>query len=262
MLYFRSCDGSAGPYQLDITSQGAFAGTFTDLSTGGGRSVLSGSASQVVRSGQHWTLAPLTVSIDPARILNAASFTGDLAPGGLISIFGTGLSGATVQIDETPAAVLASFPFQVNAQIPFDAAPGAATLSVNSANGSATQPISISGVAPAIFSVAPSQAAITNQDNSLNTGLNPALRGSYLFIYGTGFGAVTRSGAFSRANTPVSAVIGGTEIPAAFAGLTPGAIGLYQANVQIPANLPPGLSLPLFLKQGSATSNIVTVAIQ
>jgi uncharacterized protein (TIGR03437 family) len=143
-----------------------------------------------------------------------------------------------------------------------DIAPGTATLKVTSANGSAQQPIVISPVAPAIFTISPGEAAITNQDNTPNTPSNPADRGSYLVIYGTGFGAVTSSGGLSRANTPVSAVIGGTTVPAAFAGLTPGTIGLYQANVQIPASLPPGSSLALYLQQGSAVSNTVTVAIR
>ncbi len=57
-------------------------------------------------------------------------------------------------------------------------------------------------------------------------------------------------------------MIGGIEIPAAFAGLTPGVAGLYQANIMVPAALPPGLSLPLYLKQASAISNTVSVAIQ
>jgi uncharacterized protein (TIGR03437 family) len=134
---------------------------------------------------------------------------------------------------------------------------------VSSPNGNAQQTIGVRAVAPAIFLINTTQAAITNQDNTLNTGSNPALRGTgALVIYATGFGAVTPSGALSVASTPVSAVIGATEIPAAFAGLTPGFIGLYQANIAIPSSLPPGLTLPLYLKQGGAMSNIVTVAIQ
>jgi len=39
-------------------------------------------------------------------------------------------------------------------------------------------------------------------------------------------------------------------------------VGLYQANVILPSALPPGLALPLFLKQGFAVSNAVTVAVQ
>ena len=54
----------------------------------------------------------------------------------------------------------------------------------------------------------------------------------------------------------MSVVIGGFELPAAYAGLSPGLrYGVDQVNVQLPLTLPPGLALPLYLKQGGATSN-------
>jgi uncharacterized protein (TIGR03437 family) len=56
--------------------------------------------------------------------------------------------------------------------------------------------------------------------------------------------------------------VAGAALTPFFAGLTPSAIGLYQANVVLPAGLAPGLAQQLYLKQGSATSNVVTVAIQ
>ena len=72
-------------------------------------------------------------------------------------------------------------------------------------------------------------------------------------------GAVSAAGA---ATMPLSVVIGGLEIPAAYAGVSFGGTGLNQANVLLPATMPPGLALPLYLKQGSVVSNTVTVAIQ
>ncbi len=149
--------------------------------------------------------------------------------------------------------------FQVNAQVPYGVTPGAAQLTVSSANGSAQQQLTIGNVAPAIFAISTAQAAITNLDNSLNTPSNPAKRGSYLVIYATGFGGVTAGGA---AVAPVSAVIGGVEIPAAYAGISPGAPGLNQANILLPGGMPPGLTLPLYLKQGGVVSNTVMVAIE
>jgi uncharacterized protein (TIGR03437 family) len=273
-LYFRACAGlDQGPYQLDVSAQAAYAGTFTVLAAANASaSPLTGTAassSLVVRSGSQWTLSPVTLSIAPSGVINAASFNAQIAPGGLISIFGTGLAPAgstpVVQVNGVTASVLAAFPFQINAQVPANAAPGSTTISVNLGNGAssnAQQTVSISAVAPAIFSIGASQAAITNQDNTLNTPANPALRGNAIVIYATGFGAVAPSGALNIAQTPVTAVIGATETPTAFAGLTPGFIGLYQANVVVPANSPPGLALPLYLKQGGAVSNTVSVAIQ
>jgi len=120
----------------------------------------------------------------------------------------------------------------------------------------------VRAVAPEIFLISPAQAAITNQDNTLNTPTNPAFRGSAIVIYATGFGAVKQQNGLNVATTPMTVVVGGAELATAFAGLTPGSIGLYQANVILPQNLPPGLTLPLFLKQGGATSNIAMVAVQ
>jgi uncharacterized protein (TIGR03437 family) len=117
-------------------------------------------------------------------------------------------------------------------------------------------------VAPGIFTISTGQAAIANQDNSLNTGSNPAFRGASIVIYGTGFGAVGSSGGLSPVKAALSVVIGGSQLAPSFAGLTPGAIGLYQANVALPAAMAPGLSLPLYLKQETSISNSVTVAVQ
>jgi uncharacterized protein (TIGR03437 family) len=244
-------------------ASGGTGGTLTDLSQGGAQNPITAPSVEIVRSGPLWTLAPLSVSVTTAGVVNAASFTGDIAPGGLISIFGAGLSGGNVAINGKTAPTLIATPFQINSLVPADISAGSAMLQVSSPLGTTQQNITLRAVAPAIFLIDSNQAAITNQDNSLNTPSNPALRGSgALVIYATGFGAVVPFGKLSVAGTPVSAVIGGVEIPTAFAGLTPGFIGLYQANILIPAALPPGLNLSLYLKQSGVASNAVSVAIQ
>lgn len=124
------------------------------------------------------------------------------------------------------ASILAALPFQINAQIPFDIPSGTSAVAVASSNGSATAEITISSVAPEIFTIGSNQAAITNQDNTLNTTSNPALRGSTIVIYGTGFGAVGSSNGLSPVKMPLAVVIGGIRLTPAFAGLTPGAVGL------------------------------------
>jgi uncharacterized protein (TIGR03437 family) len=265
-LYFRSCDGaSTTPYELDINTQSAAQGSLTGLAGIGGKIDFSGAppaSALVSRNGSNYQLLPVTASVFTGGVVNAASFTADIAPGGYISIFGTGLAGSSVQIKGVDAPVLIATPFQVNAQVPASLPAGSATLVVNVGGNSAQQTVTLKSVAPAIFSIGPGQAAITNQDNSLNTPTNPAIRGKAIIIYGTGMGAVTASGGLSRTNTTASVVIGGTEIPALFAGLTPGFVGLYQVNVVIPPALPPGLSLPLYVKQATAVSNTVSVAVQ
>jgi len=44
--------------------------------------------------------------------------------------------------------------------------------------------------------------------------------------------------------------------------LAPGYVALYQVNVQIPANVPVGASVPVVLTIGGAASQTVTIAIQ
>ncbi len=259
-LYFTACDGSSPLYELDIASVGPYSLTFTDLSPAGSRVTLTGAAAaswKIAQANQQWSVGPLTTII--AGVLNTASYTDQIAIGGLISIFGAGLAGADVQIAGQPARVIAATPFQLNAQIPSTVAPGPTQLTVTSSNGNAQQQIGIGTVAPAIFSISSTQAAITNSDNSLNRLSNPAARGGVIVIYATGFGATSSTGA---AATPITVVIGGTSFSAAYAGISPGTPGLYQVNVVLPADMPPGLALPLYLKQDGATSNTVTVAVE
>jgi uncharacterized protein (TIGR03437 family) len=261
-LSFVACNGAAAIYELDVSGQGGFNLAFTDLSPNGGRTALAGTAApssyEIVPSGPNWTIAPLSTVLAGA-VVNAASFTTQIAPGGLIAIFGEGLGSPTVQIGSQPAAIVAATPNQVNAQIPFAVPAGTAQLTMATKSGSVQQSIAISSVAPAIFSLAPGQAAIANQDGSFNSPANPAMRGASITIYATGLGAVSNSGA---AATPVSVAIGGAAIPAASAVLSPGAAGLYAVKALLPSTLPPGLYLGAYLKQGSAVSNTVTVAVQ
>ena len=203
-LYFRPCDGANNtPYQLDINSTGASQGSIIGVALIPGRMDFSGAppaSSLISRSGTVYVITPVVTGILAGGVVNAASFTADLAPGGYVSIFGTGLtqSGAetTVQVNGQSAPSIAASAFQVNALIPASIAPGTATLTVNAgAAGQAQTSIILKPVAPAIFSIGPALAAITNQDNSLNTPANPAARSKAIVIYSTGLGATTAAGA-------------------------------------------------------------------
>ncbi len=55
-------------------------------------------------------------------------------------------------------------------------------------------------------------------------------------------------------NSPVNAT-------PSFVGLAPGFVGLYQINVQVPANAPKGDSVGLFLVNGGQISNTVNIAV-
>jgi uncharacterized protein (TIGR03437 family) len=132
-------------------------------------------------------------------------------------------------------------------------------MRVESPFGSAEQAVEVRETAPAIFRLANS---VVNQAGTINSPVSPAQRGQVIVVYCTGLGAVERQGTLARAKTPVSAVVGGAELPVAFAGLAPGMTGIYQVNIVLPAATPPGLDLELRLRQQGIDSNSVPVSIQ
>ncbi len=264
-MYLQPCGGSAAFYELDVAAAGAYGLVFTDLSPGGSRVPLSGatSASYGISGGSgQWSVAPLAAQI-VGGVVNSASYTNQIAPGSLVSIFGLGLAAGapatTVKVNGESARVLAAFPFQVNTQIPLDIPAGQSVVSVTSGAASSQIPATVSSLAPAIFSTSAGQANIANSDGSINSPSNPATRGSAIVVYATGLGAVSGSGA---ALAPVSVVAGGVVIPASSATMAASTSGLYQVKVTLPSTIPPGLYLPLYLQQGTASSNIVSASVQ
>lgn len=264
------CDGLDPAYQLGLGASQPYRIFVTDLAQNGAMTDLSGSAPatyQASRPQLALLLAPQTVSFQAATVVNGASFTSGIAPGGIMAIFGNGLSGSggatALDFDGTPVQVLGATPFQINAVVPSGLAPGMHTLRVQSAFGVAQQSVVVSAVAPAIFLVGnPATGAVLNQDGTLNGPGNPALRGQVVVIYATGLGSVVQQGQLLTTTTPVTVVVNGQEIPATFSGLAPGTTGEYQVNVVIPAASPPGFGISLTLKQGGESSNPVTLALQ
>jgi hypothetical protein len=75
----------------------------------------------------------------------------------------------------------------------------------------------------------------------------PAHPGEYISIFCTGLGAVTNQPATGAAPSQLSQTIatpsvkiGTLDAAVSFSGLAPGFVGLYQVNVQVPANAPAG----------------------
>jgi uncharacterized protein (TIGR03437 family) len=268
------CDGSQPVYQIAVGAAQPYRAFVTDLAAGGSSMDLSGNAAatyQATRPLLALAVGPQDASFAASAVVNAATFTSGIAPGGIMAIFGAGLSApgvpsgpaTTVDMDGTGAPVIFASPFQINAQVPPGIAPGVHTLRVSSPYGGAQQSVSVSAVAPAIFQMGSSTAgAVLNQDFSMNGPANPLPRGQVLVVYATGLGAVARQGPLSVTVATVTAVVNGQELPAAFAGLAPGYVGLYQVNVPIPAATAPGLGVSLTLKEGGQVSNTVAVALQ
>ncbi|HEY7390114.1 MAG TPA: hypothetical protein VH640_16480, partial [Bryobacteraceae bacterium] len=212
---------------------------------------------------------PLT---PPITVSNAASGNAvALAPGSIASLYGTNLPASpSVTVGGLAAPIFGAIPSQINFQIPFEVPTGVATVNLlaNGATVGATS-ISIQAFAPGLFTEPGDQAAVLNQDYSVNTSSNPAAAGSYVAAYVTGLGPVQPAVAtgipaplntLSSTTNPVTATIGGQAATVVFAGLAPGYAGLYQINIQVP-QLPSGRD-PLQVVIGGIGSNSAYINIQ
>ena len=91
------CDGSQAAYQINIGAGQPYQAFVTDLASAGASSDLSGSVPasyKATRQQLNLVVAPQDAGIHADGVVNAATFTEGIAPGGLMSIFGTGLAWA------------------------------------------------------------------------------------------------------------------------------------------------------------------------
>jgi uncharacterized protein (TIGR03437 family) len=211
-----------------------------------------------------------------------------LAPGTIVQIYGQNLAGAAAQPTMLPlptvfngvSAIIGGMPAplfyisstQVNAQLPFELQSNQQYQVLLQVGGALTTPdtIQLSAVTPGIAAFANGAIIAQHIDGSLVSQTAPARPGEYLVAYLVGLGqvtpAVTDGGASPSAtlalpNVPPVLTINGATYPPAFAGLTPGLVGLYQMNFQVPAGLPAG-NLMLTVAQSGNSSNLVTIPYQ
>ncbi len=267
---FIACDESQDSYEAAL--QPNLGATVVDLAGGAAVSIAPASTGvyRIRRSNGKLQVDPQTLSI--TAVVDAAVFGSGLSPGGLFTIFGTGLrpeaaTTATVTINGQIVSLSASLPFQINAQLPATITPGNAVLQVTNALGTVSRTIMVSGSAPAIFVIGTSsnggpQGAVVNQDGSINGSGFPAARGQFISIYCTGLGATVVRNGLSLTVAPVTVLVNGISLVPAYAGLAPGFSGLYQVNVQIPGSVSPGLSSSLQLQQAGQSGNTVAFALQ
>ncbi len=210
----------------------------------------------------------LTITVDPpiiaaGGIVNAASSqAGPIAPGEVITIYGSGfgtLASTRLLFDGAPAPILFVTPGQLNAVVPYFVA-GRRTVDVQvetSGRRSTQVNVPVAPSAPGIFPV------ILNQDTSLNSTGNPAQKDSIVVFFGTGEGLLTPIvNGTARPVLPVVVRIAGVQAEILYAGTIPGsAPGVVQINARIPAGVPSG-SLAAVLTVGDSSSPQVSIAVR
>jgi uncharacterized protein (TIGR03437 family) len=212
-----------------------------------------------------------------SAVLNAASLTaGPVSPGELVTIPGSNSGAApTVLFNGVSAPIVAAVPNQINAVVPFALdVSHAAQVEIKQDQSDTTISTPAAAASPAIFTLSSTgtgPGAILNQDGSVNSASNPAVQGSWIVIYGTGFGALSSpptDGAIAQiavtTAAPVTATVAGAAADVLYAGAAPGLVaGVVQVNIRVPSGLTSSAAAPITLSTGSFTTPAgVTVAIQ
>lgn len=232
--------------------------------------------------------------LSPVGALNAASFapaTNPIAPGMLMTLFGTGLaadtagaitvplptnlSGVSATVNGTPAPLFFVSANQVNLQTPFDASGSEATIVLNN-NGTVSNTITapLAPTSPGVFSVQQTgfgPAIVTDANFQLITEQNSAAPGQVVIVFLTGLGAVNPpfadgspgpGGPLSRVvDQNLQVLFDGEAGSISFAGAAPGFVGLYQINVAVPTTTFTGPAVPLQIVTTNAFVDFVDVAI-
>jgi uncharacterized protein (TIGR03437 family) len=243
-------------------------------------------------------LQPSPSGIGVAAVVSSASnLLGPVAPGDLVVLYGSGLgpaglvqfqldsnglvprslAGTTVFFNGAAAPLIYTSAYQVAALVPF-AISGASVQVVALYQGQLSAPVTVpvAAAAPAIFTLDMSgvgQAAAINQDgiNAVNGAAHPIRIGGYISLYITGAGQTNPTGVdglpgavpLPQHALDVSAAIGGQQANVQYAGGALGLVaGVMQVNLQIPAGIAPGNSVPVTVQIGTVTTPTgVTIAV-
>jgi uncharacterized protein (TIGR03437 family) len=189
------------------------------------------------------------------------------------------LGGVEINFAGTPAPLFYVSPTQISFQVP-QTGTGTQSMTIIQGTQSVTFPVQVVTYAPAIFTTngqGTGQGAVLIANTATVTApagsfadSRPARIGEYISIFCTGLGDVSNRppmGAASPSN-PLSntlvkptVTVGGVPANVLFSGLTPGAVSLYQVNVQVPDTAPTGAKVPVVITIGGINSNSAEIAI-
>jgi len=226
-------------------------------------------------------------------VVSAADGSNGMAPGGLITVWGSQLSPVNIAtsdvpvptllgescltVNGVPAPMLLASAKQINAQLPFEV-DGTATMVLYTPGGTSNHfDVTVVPAAPSVFrsGVAGPQSGIPTvfraKNNQLVTPANPIHRGEGIVIYATGMGLTlpaVATGFAASASPPAVAIdqpdvsLGGLSLPLYFAGLAPGEVGVYQIHALVPGWAPTGMQVPLTITQGSSSTTVTVRVIK
>jgi uncharacterized protein (TIGR03437 family) len=230
--------------------------------------------------------------VPPAGVRNAAGDTPEtaVAPGSIVSIFGTNLApltevgpldamvqtlaGVAVSLGQRLLPLLFVSPEQINLQLPHDLEPGQHTLTIHLERAPEVQVrVDVVRNAPGLFGHLEegiTLAAGSRADGSPLSRSNPARAGEVISLAGTGFGPYERRpiagfavapGAVHTLLDPVEILAGDASYSPEFAGAAEGLAGVDMVRWRIPAEAA-GSAVTIRVRTGGRYSNPVTLFIE
>jgi len=204
----------------------------------------------------------------PGEILSIRGFGAGAAAVGGLKLDASGmvvsnLNGLQVTFDGRAAPLIYTSANQTNLIVPYEVAGKTSTVMqvvYAAAAGTletAAWVLPVAASAPGVFTLdatGTGQAAVVNQDGSVNSAANPAALGSVISIYATGEGQTSPAGVtggVTQSNTktpllPVTVKIGGIAATVQYAGSAPDEVaGVLQVNAVVPQGVGPGSAVPV-----------------
>ncbi len=243
--------------------------------------------------------APEQREVVPGITVNGANFkAGPVAPGEIVTIFGEGLgpeqlrtlelgadgrvanylADTMVLFDGLPAPLMHTRSDQVGAIVPFGVSgkTNVEMLVAYKGKTSALILLPVVEASPSLFTLDASgvgQAAVLNENLTVNGFTNPARIGSVIVLFGTGTGLFKGKanndgeivgGLLPVPQLPIFARVGGVATDIVYVGGAPGIVnGVFQMNVRIPLGAPTGTKVPIQITVGDySTTAATTVAVQ
>lgn len=203
-----------------------------------------------------------------ADIVNASDYSpAPFAPNSIVSLFGSNLAwddgsvlstptapttilGVTVFVNSMPAPLLYVSSPQINFVIPSLLRAGDVTVRVVKQGISGPiVTIKLTNGAPALFDIGSGFAIATHADGSLLSATSPGQPGEIVVVYATGLGytwptpqydEIPLAAAVMQSLSDLRVSLDGVVLDSGrikYAGVTPGYLGLYQLNLELPPDV-------------------------
>ncbi len=213
-----------------------------------------------------------------------------VAPGAVVQLFGSSLApgtasgtvangflstvveGVSVTVGGLAAPIAYASAGQINLQIPAELQANRQYQVIVNNNGvnSKPEPINTIAVQPVLAAFSDGTVIAQNVNYQLINAQNPAHSGDIIMLYLTGMGAtnppvptgmLAPGSPLALTSIQPQVTIDGVAANVVFSGLTPGGVGLYQINVQIPAGTR-SADLPIVVSQSGIASNTAIVSVR